>query len=205
MKAQVTRFKNLKLCLKELEPFIRDGKHLQTGRAFKRFGGLRSRELLANWLLCVTLNFDRQSDQMIFTSDPDGGDGILHDTTTQESRPTEHVMVADSRSGLPVQIEAEILKAIEGKRKKGGKAYASGKILVVFVNRPSGPWFPNRIARQLPKDMEFDDVWAVGLQRVEDDSYVYGITQLDASARNAPTWLVRIRKDFEAWEVVRVQ
>lgn len=48
MKYQITRFKNLKVCLKELEPFIRNGEHLQTGKPFKRFGGLRSRELLAN-------------------------------------------------------------------------------------------------------------------------------------------------------------
>ena len=42
MKHQVTRFKSLKVGLKEIEPFIRDGKHLQTGKPFKRFGGLRS-------------------------------------------------------------------------------------------------------------------------------------------------------------------
>ena len=37
--------------LKELEPFVRNGEHLQTGKPFKRFGGMRSREILANWLL----------------------------------------------------------------------------------------------------------------------------------------------------------
>jgi hypothetical protein len=31
MKHRVTRFKSLKVGLKELEPFIRNGEHLQTG------------------------------------------------------------------------------------------------------------------------------------------------------------------------------
>jgi hypothetical protein len=44
LKYAVKRFKNLKHALKELEPFIRNGKHLQYGRPFKRFGGMRSRD-----------------------------------------------------------------------------------------------------------------------------------------------------------------
>ena len=48
MKYQVTQFKSLAVCLKELESFIRSGEHLQTGKSFKRFSGLRSREILAN-------------------------------------------------------------------------------------------------------------------------------------------------------------
>jgi hypothetical protein len=56
MNYKITRFKSLKLAVKELEPFIRNGEHLQTGKPFKPFHGLRSRELLANWLLCVAVN-----------------------------------------------------------------------------------------------------------------------------------------------------
>ena len=43
----VTRFKNMKLALKELNPFIHMGWHLKTGRPFKRLAGMRSREALA--------------------------------------------------------------------------------------------------------------------------------------------------------------
>jgi hypothetical protein len=63
MKYRVARFKNLQVCLKELEQYIRNGEHLQTGRPFKRFDGMLSREVLANWLLCVVCNFARQADR----------------------------------------------------------------------------------------------------------------------------------------------
>src|SRR5438874_12621174 len=53
---QITKFKSLKVALKEIEPYVRDGKHLESGKPFKRFGGMRSREVLANWLLCVVAN-----------------------------------------------------------------------------------------------------------------------------------------------------
>lgn len=56
MKYPVRRFKSLAVALKELEPFIRNGEHLQTGRPFAKFGGMRSREMLANWLLSVGVN-----------------------------------------------------------------------------------------------------------------------------------------------------
>jgi len=52
----VTMFKSLAVALKDLEPYIRNGRHLQVGDEFKEFGGLRSRELLGNWLLCVVGN-----------------------------------------------------------------------------------------------------------------------------------------------------
>ena len=65
------------MALKELEPFIRHGEHLQTGKPFENFGDLRSRELLANWLLCVTFNAESGDERMTFTTDPDGGDGII--------------------------------------------------------------------------------------------------------------------------------
>jgi hypothetical protein len=46
MKVSVRRFKSLAIGLKELEPFIRNGQHLATGRPFKRLNGMRSREAL---------------------------------------------------------------------------------------------------------------------------------------------------------------
>jgi hypothetical protein len=38
MKYPITSFTSPQAALKELEPFIRDGKHLATGRPFKNFG-----------------------------------------------------------------------------------------------------------------------------------------------------------------------
>jgi hypothetical protein len=49
MKYHVKQFKSLAAALKEIEPFVRNGQHLQTGKPFEKFGGMRSREILANF------------------------------------------------------------------------------------------------------------------------------------------------------------
>jgi hypothetical protein len=184
MKYPVTRFKSLEVCLKELEPFIRNGEHLRTGKPFKQFGGLRSRELLANWLLCV---------------------GVVCDNATEETYLTEHVLVPPVRGGEPGDAEKRILEAICHKQDKGGTAYASGKTLVVFLEAAAGDWHPNKVARQVPEEIDFEAVWVVGLQGVEDGEYVYGVTRLDLSRGNVPVWHVRIAKDFESWKVEPLQ
>jgi hypothetical protein len=205
MKYQVTRFKSLKVGLKELEPFIRKGEHLQTGKPFKRFGGLRSRELLANWLLCVAVNFVTQPDRLVFGSDPLGGDGVIFDTVTEETWLTEHVLVPRIRCGEAEDVEAQILDKIERKQNKGGAAYASGKTLVVFLNAGGGKWFPDKVAKKLPKTLDFEAVWVVGLQSAEAGEYIYAVTRLDLSRGFVPAWRVRIGKDFDTWEVEPIQ
>jgi len=203
----VTRFKSLRLCLRELEPFIRNGQHLETGKPFKRFGGLRSRELLANWLLCVALNSVTHADRLTFLSDPLGGDGIIYDTMTEETWPTEHVLVPRPRGadGESVALESRILKAVARKQSKGGAGYASGKTLVVLLNAGgSKPWVPNKVAKQLPA-LDFASVWVAGLQAIEAGEYVYNVTRLDLRQGNAPVWRVRIGKGFDAWKVELLQ
>jgi hypothetical protein len=206
MKYKVTRFKNLIVALKELEPFVQDGEHLQTGKPFKRFGGLRSRELLANWLLCVVLDFDAKAGRFTFTSDPSGGDGVICDGTTKRTYPTEHVLVPSSHAGETGDVQARILNAIASKQRKGGTAYASGKTLVVCLNAGEGRWYPNRVAKQLPKELDFVDVWVVGLQDVEEGEYIYHVARLlDVETGDVPVWLVRISKHFDGWHVERIQ
>jgi hypothetical protein len=205
MRYPVTRFKSLKVALKELEPFIRNGQHLQTGKPFARMGDMRSREALANWLLCVAVNSIVQPDRLTFSSDPIGGDGLIYDTMTEETWPTEHIMIPSTRGGERTDIEALVLGAVVQKRDKGGTAYATGKTLVVFQNASGQQWHPNRVARQLPDPLYFDAVWVVGLQGVEDGSYVYQVTRLDLSQGNAPAWRVRIGKDFDDWQVEPIQ
>ena len=204
MKYSVRRFKSLAIALKELEPFIRNGQHLQTGKPFEKFGDMRSREILANWLLCVAINSVNES-KLTFSSDPIGGDGIISDVATGETWPTEHVMVPRLRPDQTADAQALILKAVEKKRRKGGAAYAAGKTLIVFLDAEAGEWLPNKVARQLPKPLHFAAVWVVVLQKVEAGEYVYGVTHLDVSEGPAPTVLVRIRKDFGAWEARRTQ
>src|SRR5438045_7712448 len=113
MKYRVIRFRSLKDALKELERFVRNGEHLQTGRPLARFSGLRSREILANWLICVALNFTNEEGRFTFSSDPLGGGGIICDTVTETTWPTEHVLVSRIGGGKVADIETLILKTIE--------------------------------------------------------------------------------------------
>lgn len=204
MKHHVTRFKSMEIGLKELEPFIRDGMHLQSGKPFKKMGGMRSREAVANWLLCAVVNHTGQR-ELSFTSDPTGGDGVLADAKTGDRFLTEHIMVPRHKGGEGADADALILAAVNQKRDKGGEAYASGKTLVVFLDAPAGEWFPNRVAKALPDPLYFDDVWVVGLQGVENDEYVYGVTQLDISSGNARVYMVRINSTFAGWAVTAIQ
>lgn len=204
MRYRVARFKTLAVALKELEPFIRNGEHLQTGKPFENFGSMRSREILANWLLCVAINsVDHR--ELTFSSDPTGGDGIIYDSATGETWPTEHVMVPRLRPGEAGDAEALILKAIDFKRSKGGAAYAAGKTLIVFFEAGAGIWFPNKVARQLQDPLLFGAAWVVGLHAFADGEYIYNVTCLDISDGAAPALLVRIGKDFDSWTVTRVQ
>ena len=204
MKYPVTQFKSLAATLKEIEPFVRNGQHLQTGKPFEKFAGMRSREILANWLVCIATNAATEG-KLTFCSDPIGGGGIICDAATGETWPTEHVMVPRLRAGQTDEAETLILKAIDQKRDKGGAAYAAGKTLIVFLDARAGTWFPNRVARRLPDPLHFAAVWVVGLQGVDAGEYVYGVTNLDLTEGNAPTLLVRIKADFGAWEVTRTQ
>lgn len=202
MKYPVNRFKSLKRCIKELEPFIRNGEHLKTGKPLKRFGNLRSREILANWLLCVTINFEERFERLNFCSDPLGGDGIIHDNT-DKTWPTEHTLVVDKakQTNELEEIETSILKAIEKKQNKGGIAYASGKTLIVFLWAKGNEWFPNKVARKLPK-IDFNSIWIVGLQAVIEEEYIYNVIRLDI--HGCPIWQVCITKNFDSWKVKKI-
>jgi hypothetical protein len=204
MKHQVKRFKSMEIGLKQLEPFIRDGMHLQSGRPFEQMGGMRSREAVANWLLCAVINHTGQR-ELSFTSDPTGGDGVLEDAKTGETFLTEHVMVPRHNGGEGADAHALVLDAINLKRAKGGEACARGKTLAVFLDAAAGEWFPNRVANVLPDPLYFDDVWVVGLYGVENAEYVYAVTQLDLSSGNAPAYTVRINPDFTDWVVKELQ
>ncbi|MBX3710079.1 MAG: hypothetical protein KIT56_10405 [Gammaproteobacteria bacterium] len=202
MKYIVTRFKSFKVCIKELEPFIRHGEHLQTGKPFKRFGNLRSREILGNWLLCTVINFEYQFNRVTLCSDPQGADGIIYDSTSKKAWQTEHILVPRNDS-KEQDIVSLIVNSIEKKQSKGGAPYASGKTLVVFINANGGEWYPNRVARQLPTTLYFEGVWIIGLQRVIQERYIYNVTRLNVYS--CPIWQVRIEKDFNAWKVKRIQ
>lgn len=208
MKLNVRRFKSLAVGLKELERFIRDGQHLYTGRPFKGLEGMRSREAVANWLMCAAISFERGR-SYCFTSDPQGGDGIIYDSVNKQEWPTEHIFVPRAKPEDTKDIDNLILDAVQAKESKGGAAYATGKTLIVFLDAGSGEWKPSLVARKLPPGF-FMNVWVVGLQGVSDEGkYTYGVTCLrtgiDLQLMDAPTWLVSIDKTFESWAIKRLQ
>ena len=207
MKHSVTKFTSLEAALKELEPFIKNGLHLKSGKPFNQFGEMRSREMLANWFICAALNFEYETKQYSFTSDPDGGDGTIVDLETNYAWLTEHVMVPQARNAIEKgkDIVLRILEAINLKRDKGGRAYASNKLLVIFLDSCQGQWLPNQVAKQLPAPLYFEDVWVVGLQGVLEGRYSYGVTQLILNYGNAPIWTVDIDENFIGWTVDRIQ
>ena len=176
MKYAIKHFKSMSVALEELEQFVKNGEHLQTGKPFKNFSDMRSREVLGNWLICAVQNDTHQAERLIFTSDPVGGDGVFHDTETGETWPSEHVMVPYLSTNQERDAGDLILNAISFKNGKGGAAYAAGKTLVVFLNAGAGIWYPNRVAKLLPQPLHFESVWVVGLHGVDGGEYIYNVT-----------------------------
>jgi hypothetical protein len=203
MKYPVTRFKDLKVALKEIEALVRDPRHLQTGRPFEKFGGMRPREMLANWLLCATFEAV-EGRQLVFYSDPIGGDGLIPEESTEKTWQTEHVYVSRHSGGAGADAHALVLDAINHKR-NNGEPYCRGKTLVVFLDAGAGEWFPNRVVRALPDPLYFAAAWVVGLHSVHNGTYAHGVTMLDPTQEDAPAFLLRINGDFDAWEVVQIQ
>jgi hypothetical protein len=173
MKYPITQFTSLEIALKELEPFVRNGQHLLTGRPFRKFGGMLPREALANWLLCVALS-KTSGRSLTFTSDPTGGDGLIIDSSTRDAVALmEHVMAPSPSGRVEPEPKALILRAVDKKRDKG-VAYADLKTLCVFLNADVGnrTWHPNKVTRELPNPLYFKNVWVIGLERVVEGDHV---------------------------------
>jgi hypothetical protein len=209
MKYPVTRVKNLAIILKDIQPFL-NAQQVLSGAPFGNFGDMRPREVLANWLICAAFNYESQPERLTFagTRDPIGGDGVLIDTVTDETWPTEHVLALVPSADTKGQ-ETHILSAVAQKQKpkKGGAAYARGKTLVVLLEGGGQrPWYPNKVAKALPSPLHFGALWVVGLHAVSDTGeYAYDVTQMDEKAGTAHVWRVSIAAGFDSWTVVRIQ
>lgn len=206
----VRKFKSLKLALKELEPFIRNGRHLQIGDEFKNFGMLRSRELLGNWLLCVATNATVGDDRYTFTTDTDGGDGHIVNERNGSVLATEHVFVPGPHPGAPTgRIDTEPMALILEKIEHKNDPKYAGRSLVVLCNDggTGAAWYPNRLAKSLPDGLPFEAVWVMSLQGVFEGAYTYGVTWLQFGLRpeGVPVWRVTIAPDFDSWTVEQLQ
>lgn len=198
MKAQVRRFVSQQEALREISPYIKDPRYLRTGREFGNFS-LRPREVLGNWLVCAAVNHERNDEQVTFTTDPTGGDGLLIDTGAGKTFYTEHVFVRKQPDDCDDDVEALIANAVAHKSKHG-RAYGSGKVLVIF-SEATGRWFPNRVAREITGVHPFSQIWVLHLKGVVHDKYTYLVSLLDISGGDAPVWRIRISPDFSSWNV----
>ena len=116
----------------------------------------------------------------------------------------EHVYVPVDAGVDGGSIEAGIAKAVADKAAKGAP-YAKGKSLVVF-SEMHGQWYPNRAAKAVAGTHAFEEIWAYHLLRDRPaDTYAYGVSLLDVTKGNAPTWVVEIDPGFDSWRVVRIQ
>jgi hypothetical protein len=204
LKKNVRKFKNLKIALQELKPFILDGRQILRGKQISLFDDARPRELIANWLIVVVANATSGTDDFTFTSDPDG-DGIVYNIRLQEDWPMEHIIVSPAPPGDPLSAEESIRDQVQKKQSKGGAQYARGKTLVVFNELGDNTqWHPNKAARILPKH-DFEQVWVVGLLSVRNAHYSYYVTTLDPTVDNVPVWVVHITPDFSEWVVEQTQ
>ncbi len=205
MKYEVRRIKSMRAALSELQRFVQSAGLLERGRPIQNFGGLRPRELVANWLVCAVVNFERGQEDLRFTTDPTGNDcdGLIVDTAQpQEVFFTEHVFISERDKG---EAEALILERIAHKNAHGAE-YARNRTLVVFANGGAGEWFPNRIARRVERPFHFADLWVISLQCAgAGRGYVYGVTRPDLTGRVATVWHVIVSPDFDAWKVECIQ
>ena len=200
-KKPLTQIKDLKLVLKDMEPYVKNPRFLRVGREFTNFD-LRPREALANWLLCVVGNFNTGTGNLTFSEDPSVGDGAIINKSTGKFMLTEHVFVPEPKVNDARSVEEHVIDAVKRKAKKG-KVYADGRHLVVF-SEAIGKWYPNRVGRQLPGLHDFATVWAVGLDHSNDKEYVYGVAKFE-DQKNSPAWHVWISFDFDDWNVKRLQ
>jgi len=200
MKHSVKLVKDLKSILTWLEYPVRNGIELYTGRP-EKLTGLLPRELLGNWLVCIVANYKNKDGDYTISSDPTGGDGIIFNRKTARGYKTEHVMVPVEKRGVS-NTETLIIESIEKKKNKG-VPYASGQILIIFLEA-GGKWFPSKVAKllKLKEPLLFESVWLFGLDDPIQDEYIYNVVELDSNTFQV--WKVVISKKFDSWQVIKI-
>src|SRR3989338_244518 len=195
-----TQIRDLKIALKDMEPYIRGVKHLITGREFTNFS-LRLREVLGIWFVCVVGNYNGYN--LTFQEDPTGGDGIIFNIDTKGGTYTEHVSAINNLpNAKPVANSDDfILEKIQDKIDKGknNDGKYRNKMLVVFIEG-MGNFHPLKIAREINGMHDFSSVWIFALES-NDEEYRYIVIQLSTYLANPLIYKVHIAENFESWTV----
>ena len=144
---------------------------------------MRPREILANWLLCATLEAI-EGRKLMFYSDPVGGVEIIRDEATEQTWPTEHVYVSQYSTGP--DAKALILDAIKHKQSKG-EPYCRGKTLIVFLDTPRGRAVAsNRGRKGVAEPAALRSRVGCRFFHASGRGLRYGLTMLDPTQENAP-------------------
>jgi hypothetical protein len=124
------QIRDLKIALKDMEPYVKNPTFLTQGKRFFNFNML-VREAWANLLICAVM--EKITGER-FTFQESDGDGIIGSKDSKIAHIVEHVCAMDFPAGkqLP-KGEDRVLWAINHKTKRGPE-YAKGKILVVFFD-----------------------------------------------------------------------
>lgn len=196
-----SQIKDLKIALKDMEPYIKGVRHLITGRDFTNFS-LRPREALGNWLICAVGNFNGYN--LTFQEDPTGGDGIIFNRETKGGTYTEHVSAINNLPNTKLIKSSDdfILEKIQDKIDKG-KAYNDkykNKLLIVFIEG-MGNFHPLKIAREINGKHNFSSVWVFTLEEANDKEYQYVVIQLSTYLSNPLIYKVHIANNFDSSEV----
>ncbi len=199
MNIERKQIKDLKVALKDMEPYVRDPQFLTQGKRFSNFNML-VREAWGNWLLCAV--FSRQYNEDFTFQETEDGDGIVFGKKTKKWCVVEHVCALDFPKGkkLP-KNEDRALWAINYKIKRGPN-YAKDKSLVVFLDGAE-LWYPNRVGRQISWQHNFLSVYCVGLLVGTKEGYSYSVSEL--GSLHSPTWRIEINHNFTSWNIIQVQ
>lgn len=192
--------KDLRVVLKDIEPYVRAVRPLWNGRPFTNFS-LRAREIWSLWLLCVVLH-EMYHKNITFGED-DESDGIIADMQAEDWIRVENVSALDNPKRKPMpKGEQRIIEAIESKIKKGA-AYAKGKMLTVFFDG-AGSWHRNKVREAINGKHSFEAIYLIGLLNDKGGTeYSYTVTELHEN--DSVTFEVKIARDFSDWTITRMQ
>lgn len=199
--SELKQIRDLKIVLKDIEPYVKNPLFLTQGKRFSNFNML-VREAWANWLLCVV--FQKVYGNLFTFQEVENGDGVIMDKITKIGFVTEHVCALDFPQGkkLP-KGEERVLWAINHKIKRGFE-YAEGKRLVVFFDG-AGIFYRNIIRENIKGKHNFDSVYCVGLMVSDKNGYQYSVTEFkDSYGDKSVTFKVEINESFTDWKVLQV-
>lgn len=198
---EIKQIKDLKIALKDMEPYVKNPIFLTQGKRFSNFNML-VREAWANWLLCVVIGKITKV-QHTFRETIDG-DGLIVNRSTQVTFPVEHVCAMDFPAGRKLPSgEDRIIWAIDHKIGRGLE-YAEGKSLVVFFDG-AGLFYRNKIRENILGRHNFKVVFCVGLLESSEKGYSYTVTEFrDSFKKQSITHRVDINADFTDWSISQV-